>query len=304
MNEQDRHELGRIARMSANEFVTMVKDLPPRDGPFERCAIINARCGRCSEDCRFCGQSVFATSTIAGWDLIGEEEICSAAREAGEWGVARFGIVVSGRGPDDMDTRRLARLVQAVARDASLPKICLSPGICDKEALLEFKTAGLVRFHHNLETSESFFPNVCTTHTWKERMDTLVTARELGLELCCGGLFGLGESFLDRVDLAMQLAELAPESVPVNFYVPVPGNQMDGLKPLSRDEIIRTLAMLRLALPQSSIRLCGGRTLLGQGLEDAIRHLGLGALMTGNYLLTKGSSYESDRQMLDRLGVC
>ena len=246
---------------------------------------------------------MFATTTIAGWDLITDEEICSAAREAGSWGVARFGIVVSGRGPDFSDTRHIARLVHAVAREATLPKICLSPGICTRDALLEFKAAGLVRFHHNLETSESFFPNICTTHTWKERMDTLVTARDLGLEICCGGLFGVGESFLDRVDLALQLAELAPESVPVNFYVPVPGSRLEGIKPLTRDEIYRTLAMLRLALPRTSIRLCGGRSLLDQGLDNVIRHLGIGGLMTGNYLLTRGSSYESDRQMLDRLGI-
>jgi len=303
MKSWSRQDLESIECMDEHELAGLVASLPAHDGAFERCAIINARCGRCTEDCRFCGQSVLSGSLVAGWNLVSAEEVSAAARDARAWGVEYFGIVISGRGPEEGDVPRLVEMIRAMVSTGDMPRPCLSPGICSRDTLRLFREAGLVRLHHNLETSENFFHNICSTHSWQERYETLLAAREVGLEICCGGLFGLGESFRDRVDLAVTLAKLSPESVPVNLYTPVPGSRMEGLTPLTSREILRILVMLRAALPGSMIRLCGGRALLGDVLPAALTDVGVSGLMTGNYLLTRGSTYESDVEMLARLGL-
>lgn len=301
MESYSRQDLESLEFMDERELLTLVGSLPVPDRPFERCAIINARCGRCSEDCRFCGQSALSTAPPSGWTLVPLAEVNAAAQAAKSWGVEYFGIVISGRGPTEKDLPRLVEMIQALASKSDRPHPCLSPGICTKESLRQFAQAGLTRLHHNLETSENFFPNVCSTHSWRERYETLLNARELGLDICAGGLFGIGESFRDRVDLALSLAGLSPVSVPVNFYTPVQGSRLTGLAPVTRLDILRTLALLRLALPKSLIRLCAGRSLLAEALSLVLTEFGIKGLMTGDYLLTRGTSYESDVTMLTQL---
>jgi biotin synthase len=263
--------------------------------------LYNAKKGGCSEDCHFCSQSArFATDVEPG-TLSTVEGFLQAARAAHGRGAGEFCIVVAVRGPS---TRLLERVCDAVRRiKAELPlNVAVSLGILHGEQVDALLEAGVDKVNHNLETSRRYFPFVCTTHTFEERLETLRLVRSRGLQVCCGGIIGMGETITDRVDFLCTLQELEPEEVPINFLNPRPGTPFGDRSLVEPVEALRFVAMARLALPRALVRFAGGREITLQGLQDLGMRSGASGIVLGNYLTTTGRADEDDFAMLSRLG--
>jgi biotin synthase len=273
-----------------------------RGDEIELCAIINARSGRCSEDCTFCAQSGHYQAQADVYPLLPTSKILEAAEAARNEGVVRFSIVTSGKGAaagSDLD--RIAEIFSGFGDLGLSP--CASLGILTPEAAGKLKEAGLVSYHHNLETSPDYYPRICTTHGIEERMATARLAKAAGFRLCCGGIIGLGEPPESRVNLAFTIKELGADSVPMNFLNPIPGTPLEGQPPLPPMEILKTIALFRLILPRADIRTCGGREKNLRGLQPLMFLAGANATMTGNYLTTTGRGFREDIQDILDLGL-
>jgi biotin synthase len=267
------------------------------------CVIINAKSGMCSEDCAFCSQSVRAASRVPHYPLLSREELVDAAEQAAVAGASRFSLVTAGRGlrsPQDQS----AILAAVAAINETVPiRVCASLGIVDWHFLAELKAAGLYRFHHNLETAGSFFASICTTHPFAERVATIEAAKKAGLSVCAGGIFGLGETVAQRWELAQILKDLAVDAIPLNFLHPLPGTSL-ALRPLLAPlEALKIVLAFRLRFPERSLIICGGRAVTLRSLTPLLFAAGADALMTGDYLTTKGRLPDDDRQMLADLGL-
>jgi biotin synthase len=267
------------------------------------CSIVNAKSGRCGEDCRFCAQSGHWRTGVESYPLMGREKILAAAEEARGNRAGEFAIVTSGKGVTAAEEiEAIAGTVAGIAGMGIKP--CISPGIVTEDALARWRAAGLTFYHHNLETAPSFFPRVCTTHDIAEDIAAVRAARGMGLKTCCGGIFGMGESWAQRVELALTLRELEVDSVPINFLNPIPGTPMaesaPGIGPM---EALKTIALLRLTMPRTRLVLCGGRQVNLRGLQALMFEAGANALMIGNYLTTPGRPVEEDLQLLGDLGL-
>lgn len=274
--------------------------LAHRQDSFALCSIINAKSGACSENCRFCTQSAHFPTETPIYPLLDSDEIIEAARQAKENGASRFSLVTSGRGASDQDVEELARRI-SVIRAAVDIKVCGSFGIVTKEQLGRLQAAGMDRYHHNLETSREFFPSICTSHAFADRVATIRAAQSLGLSVCSGGIIGLGEAEADRVSLATTLAELQVDSVPLNMLIPLPGTPLADLEPLAVEEILRAIAIFRLLLPHVPIRLAAGReSALGDFLGAAFL-AGADAMMIGGYLTQRGRTPQQDLQFVKRM---
>ncbi|MEK6744537.1 MAG: biotin synthase BioB [Nitrospirota bacterium] len=273
-----------------------------RGSSVDICSIVNAKSGACGEDCRFCAQSSHYSTDAPVYPLIDVDRMEEAAREAKKNGARRFCIVTSGRGiDDDTDLRSIARGVERVNAAGLSP--CATLGTLTHDQLRYLKDAGLHRYHHNIETSREFFPNICTTHTFDERTDLLHHAHSIGLSACSGGILGMGETMRDRVSMAFSLKELGVESVPINFLMPIAGTPMDRVTPIVPLEALHAIALFRMILPDREIRVCGGR---GTALADhhpRIFQAGADGFMIGNYLTRTGLDPESDLRMLTDLGL-
>lgn len=266
------------------------------------CAIINAKSGTCSEDCSFCAQSGHHAAESPVYPLVSPDEIEAAARRARAHGVTRFGIVASGKLVGGADLAGFAESARRVAGLGMAPD--LSPGILDRAQLKTLKNAGLKGYHHNLETSASFFPRMCSTHRYEEDVAAVRTGIEAGLHVCSGGIFGIGESWDDRVELALLLRELGVPSVPVNFLHPVPGTPLEGRPVLAPEEALKIVALYRFLLPDRALRVCGGRpTVFGDARKRELLTAGASGLMVGDYLTTRGGSVPSDLDDINRAGL-
>ena len=266
------------------------------------CGIINAKSGRCPEDCKFCAQSVHYETDAPVYDLVSTEEIVDRARQMKHEGAHMFGIITSGtRIDDEGEWERIYRAVAGIRAAGIRP--CVSLGLLDRERAKALKRAGLYRYHHNLETARSFFGHICTTHDYEEDVDTIRAAKEAGLRTCCGGIIGLGESAEQRVEFAMTLKELEVDSVPFNMLDPRPGTPLMGTPALHPLELLVTISVFRFLLPDKDIKLCGGKeTNLRQLLPFGIV-AGANSLMTGNYLTTAGRQSSLDLEMIADLGL-
>ncbi|MEW6171972.1 MAG: biotin synthase BioB [Bacillota bacterium] len=305
-------------RLSMAEAVTLIR-MPDEITPFllgwadvvrkhfhgtglDLCAIVNARAGRCPEDCRFCAQAARYPTRAPAHPLLPGEEILRRARAAYARGVKRFSLVISGRDPGG-DFDKIVAVIRRLREEIPALRLCASLGILTIEEARELKKAGVYRYHHNLETAASFFDEICTTHRYTDRVTTIQTAQEAGLEICAGGIIGLGESPEQRVELALALHDLRVASVPVNLLHPIPGTPLAMQPPLSPLEILRTLAVFRLVLPEATIRYAGGRE---HNLRD-VQALGLAGgvngLITGDYLTTSGQGTVRDLQLARDLGA-
>ena len=266
------------------------------------CGIINAKSGKCPENCKFCAQSAHYATDAESYPLKKAAEIIREAEAAGRAGAEMFGIVTSGkRIKTKKEWTEIIRAIRGIS-DLGM-RACASLGMIDAETALALKDAGLYRYHHNLETSRSFFPEICTTHAYDEDVETVRIARAAGLSVCCGGLIGLGEGIRHRIELALTLRELNVDSIPINILSPIKGTPLSQAKPLPPLEILMTIAVFRFLLPDKDIRLCGGkeknlRQLLPLGLIA-----GANALMTGNYLTTQGRDAGLDVEMIKDLGL-
>ena len=234
------------------------------------------------------------------YSLLGTDEIVRQAKHHAEQGVLRYSIVTSGRKLGDADISQVCESIRAIKASTDI-EVCVSFGLLDEAAFRKVKAAGASRVHCNLESSRSYFPTVCTTHTYDEKIETLQAARRAGLSICSGGIMGLGESMEDRIDMALTLRELGVKSIPINFLNPIPGTPFADNAPLSDEEKRRIVAIYRFILPNTSIRLAGGRGLIVDKGEGCFRS-GANAAISGDMLTTAGITVETDLQLLDRLG--
>jgi len=269
----------------------------------EFCAIVNARSGRCSEDCAYCAQSARYPTHVKAYPMMEAETIVSLARKAADDGAVRFGIVTSGRGcPTGTELDTICRAVERMRRE-NIINPCASLGLLTDRQARRLVDAGLIRYHHNLEASESFFPSICTTHTFEERMQTVLTARQAGLEVCVGGIVGMGESPRERLELAETLARLSPESVPLNFLTPIPGTPLANKRPITALEALGAVGVFSLLIPGARLRTCGGRHQVLGRLSPFMYLAGASATMIGNYLTTSGPSPAEELEDISSLGL-
>lgn len=266
------------------------------------CSIINAKCGLCPEDCKFCAQSAHNDTEITPHPFMDEEEIMNMALMMQEEGAARFCIVISGKGVNAEDFEKILHSIRRIRRETSL-SVCVSLGMLTKENALELKIAGVTRIHHNLETSEGFFRNVCSTHSYEDKKKTIQVARSAGLEVCCGGIIGMGESIHDRIELAFTLRELDVDAIPINILNPIKGTPFEDLVPISPMDALKTIAVFRLILPEKNIRIAGGREKNLRDLQCLSLLVGANGLLLGNYLTTPGRLPRKDIQMIKDLGL-
>jgi biotin synthase len=272
-----------------------------RGDAVELCAIVNAKSGACPEDCFYCAQSSKNKSAVDIFPLIGRDVMLSKAAEAKRGGVRRFSIVTSGRKPGKKELKEIAGTFEGI-RKIGL-RTCASLGLLNRDELCYLRDHGLERYHNNLETSERFFPFICTTHCFSEKIKTIEEARSVGLSLCSGGIFGMGETWQDRIDLAFTTQALGVDSVPINFLNPIKGTRLDHLAPLSSNEALKVISIVRLILPQKEIRVCGGRIQTLGNRHAMIFKAGADSVMTGNYLVTTGRTFDDDLKMLKEEGL-
>ena len=264
---------------------------------FDFCAIINARCGRCSEDCKWCAQSArYETGCdVFGW--VGAKACADAAKAAETNGVVRIGIVTSGRGQTPAQIEEICAALRAMRAAAGRIHLCASLGLVDEPSLAKLKAAGLQRLHCNLETAPSHFGSLCTTHTTAEKLATIRAARRLGFEICSGGIIGMGETDAQLVEFAFALKEIAPDSIPVNILDPIAGTPLGTRPPLDFGRILDSIAILRLVNPRTPLRFAGGRRLLTDEQAAEAIAVGIDAGIQGPLLTTPGKDYADDRQL-------
>lgn len=265
------------------------------------CAIVNAKSGACSEDCSYCAQSSKVRTGVAVYPLLEESKIIEKAWEAKNAGVRRFCIVTSGRKVSNNELTKMGSMVREVRRTGLLP--CATLGLLNKEELSYLRECGLVRYHHNLETSESFFPEICSTHTYHDKLKTIEAALSAGLTVCSGGIFGIGETWQDRVDMAFALRALDVDSVPINFLIPVQGTPLGEQAVLPPLEALKIISLYRFILPDKQIRVCGGRVQALNEFHWMVFMAGADAVLTGNYLTTTGRTFGDDLELIRQSGL-
>ena len=265
------------------------------------CAIVNAKSGACPEDCSYCAQSSKSRTDIAIYPLIKKEAVLEKAREARDNGVRRFCIVTSGRKIAKRELAEIASMIGKLRKTGLLP--CATLGLLDKEDLSFLKDSGLERYHHNLETSETFFPEICRTHTYHDKLKTIDAAKSVGLSVCSGGIFGLGETWQDRIDMAFAIKQLDIDSVPINFLIPVKGTTLGNRDFLHPFEALEIISAYRFILPDKQIRICGGRMQVLGEFNSMVFMAGADSLLTGNYLTTTGRTYADDLRLINLYGM-
>ena len=267
------------------------------------CSIINAKSGRCAENCAFCAQSAHHQSQTEVYPLKSVAEIVAGARQAASEGNHCYGIVTSGTGISSGE--EFDRILEAIGEIRALNQISPSAslGLLNDEQARALAEAGCVTYHHNLETARSFFPHICTTHDYEEDVATVRRAKQAGMQVCCGGIFGLGESLQQRVELGLTLRELQVDSVPINFLNPVPGTPLEQMRQLTPMDCLRIVTLYRYLLPDRRITVCGGRETNLRELQSWIFMAGASGTMVGNYLTTSGRERETDLQMLKDVEV-
>ncbi len=265
------------------------------------CTIINGRSGRCGENCKYCAQAACHSTGINEYEFLPKEEIIANAKANQDAGANRFAIVTSGRALKGRDFEKALDTYRTMKKTLHIA-LCASHGLLDAEQFRQLHAAGVTSYHHNIETSRRFFPRICTSHTYDDRIHTIKIAQQEGFCVCSGGIIGMGETWEDRLDMAISLAELGIESIPINALMPIPGTELEDRPQLSGDEILRTIAIFRFINPAANIRLAAGRKLLPQNGETAFL-TGASASITGNMLTTSGTTIKEDMQILKRLGL-
>lgn len=265
------------------------------------CSIINGRSGRCPEDCKYCAQSSHYHTECEVYDFLSQEELVNACKMNEEEGVHRFSIVTAGKALTGEEFAKSIEAYKEMKEKCNI-ELCASMGFLTREQLHELHEAGVTSYHHNIETSKRNFPNICTTHTYEQKMATLKMVKEEGMYVCSGGIIGMGETWEDRLDMAISLSEASADSIPINALMPIKGTPLYGTKPLTNDEILRTIAFFRYINPTAEIRLAAGRALLENDGEIAFKS-GASATITGNMLTTAAcATIRKDREMIKDIG--
>lgn len=265
------------------------------------CRIINGRAGRCSENCKFCAQSVHHHTNCEEYGFLEQDVFIKDCGDAQKQGIDRYSIVTAGRSMDGKDLEKAVAAYAAMHEAYPEMILCASHGLVGEGGLKRLKEAGVTMYHANVETSRRYFPEICTTHTYEDKMKEIRMAREAGLVICSGGILGMGESWQDRLDMALQLSELNVESIPLNFLIPIAGTPLEHTPHLEPDEIVRIVAFFRYLNPTAHIRIAAGRNYFKDGGERLFL-AGANATLTGDMLTTVGNNTAQDRSMLEKLG--
>lgn len=265
----------------------------------ELCTIMNAKSGKCTEDCKYCAQSSHYNTGIEEYEIVSLEKALKEAEENFQGGAHRFSLVTSGRGLNGEEFEKVVTIYKGIKEKNEI-KLCASHGILTYEQLLRLKEIGVTRYHHNLETSRTYYKSICTTHSFEDRMKTIKSAQSAGLEICSGGIIGLGESLEDRISMAFELRDLEVVSIPINILTPIKGTPLEKAERIEAVEVLRTMAIFRFINPKAYIRYAAGRITLGEmqllGLKG-----GVNAALTGNFLTTTGTSIKEDVKMFKEL---
>ncbi|MBP3910816.1 MAG: biotin synthase BioB [Niameybacter sp.] len=267
---------------------------------FDLCSIINGKSGACSENCKYCAQSAHYSTRVETYPLLDAEVFIKDAKEHKAEGVLRYSIVTSGKRLSKKEVEDVAKIYKRMREECEI-KLCASHGLLDEEDFTKLKEAGIVRYHNNLETSRNYFASICTTHTYEDKIKTIKAAQRVGLEVCSGGLFGIGEIMEDRIDMAFELREMGVTSIPINVLVPIPGTPMEKMLPITEEEVLKSITIYRFIHPTAFIRLAGGRMYLTDNGRLAFEG-GANATITGNLLTTCGNTIQDDLKMLKTLG--
>ena len=299
MTEINKDELLRLYSIDLDELLEMASKYTQNS--VEICSLVNARNGKCSQNCKYCAQSSHYCTNIESYPLVSVETVKKAAIEAKEHYASRFAIVTSGKTPDESDFDAMLKMITEINKIEGLNS-CASIGILNEDQAKRLSQAGLKRFHHNINTSRSYYPEVCTTHTFEDRINTCKLVKKYGMELCCGVILGMGESIEQRVEMALNLAEIQPDSIPINILMPIPETPFANyLNKIDEENVLRTLAIFKIVNPKSILRLCGGRMRLSKENQEKALKYCVEGLMTGNYLTTTGSSPDDDIRMIKNL---
>lgn len=267
----------------------------------EFCSLVNARSGKCSQNCKYCAQSSHYRTDIEEYPLVKTEEVIKAANEAKENGVIRFAVVTSGKSPDEENFDKILDFIDELNKIKGI-RSCASIGILNEEQARLLAEHGLKRFHHNINTSESYYGEICTTHSWQDRLNTCKLVKKYGMELCCGVILGMGETIEQRIEMALELSEIEPESIPINILMPIQKTPFENYHDkIDEENVLRTLAIFKIANPKSVLRFCGGRMRLSNENQELALRTCVEGLMTGNYLTTIGRSPKEDIETVKKL---
>ena len=299
-NKLSKDELLKLYNMELDELLKISSEFVKDSVEF--CSIVNARNGRCSQNCKYCAQSSHYRTDIETYPLIPVEDVIRAAEEAKSNNASRFAVVTSGKTPDEEDFDKILNMIKALNKVDGI-KSCASIGILNYEQAKALADAGLKRFHHNINTSESYYPEVCTTHTWQDRLNTCRLVKKYGMELCCGVILGMGESVEQRIEMALELAEIQPESIPINILMPIPQTPFENyIDKIDEENVLRTLAVFKIANPSSVLRFCGGRMRLSDENQQKALQCCVEGILIGNYLTTTGKVPSEDIAFVKKLG--
>ncbi|MHC5180767.1 MAG: biotin synthase BioB [Planctomycetota bacterium] len=304
----DRNEIDRLSELSTDhldDLLYWANEIRKANfgNKVKMCSIIPGRMGGCSEDCAFCAQSLhYDTAVDKTPQILTDEQIMAGAREAKQKGVPNFGIVYSGKkvSPEELD--RLIALTERIKNELGMG-VCMSLGVVSEQNMQRLADAGVVRFNHNLETSERHFAEIVTTHKYADRVRTIEAGLKAGMGVCAGGIFGISETEADRIDMALELRRLGVDMVPMNFLHPIEGTPLGKAETMPPREILRIVALYRFILPKTHLKVAGGRVLNLRDMQSWIFHAGCTAILSGNYLTTAGRAVEEDLQMLKDLGL-
>lgn len=296
----EKSELLRLYNLDLDELLKLSSKYIKNDVEF--CSLINARNGKCSQNCKYCAQSSHYRTNIEAYPLVELEEVRKTALEAKSHKASRFAIVTSGKTPDESDFDTILKMIEEVNKIEGL-KSCASIGILNEEQANKLAQTGLRRFHHNINTSKSYYPDVCTTHNWDDRLNTCKLVKKYGMELCCGVILGMGETIEQRIEMALELAEIQPDSIPINILMPIPETPFENyIDKIDEENVLRTLAIFKIANPNSILRFCGGRMRLSDENQRKALKSCVEGIMVGNYLTTVGKAPEDDIKTVTELG--
>ncbi len=295
----EKEELLMLYHLNLNELLKISSKFMTNNVEF--CSLVNARNGKCSQDCKYCAQSAHYRTDIVDYPLIDKEKVIKAALEAKNNGVIRFAVVTSGKSPDEENFDKILEFIDELNKIEGI-KSCASIGILNEEQAKKLAQHGLKRFHHNINTAESYYKDICTTHTWQDRLNTCKLVKKYGMELCCGVILGMGETVEQRVEMALELAQIQPESIPINILMPIEKTPFENYyDKIDEKNVLRTLAIFKIANPKSVLRFCGGRMRLSEENQELALKTCVEGIMTGNYLTTTGKKPSDDIKTVKKL---
>ena len=291
-----------LLRTPLDELIAQANEVRKKyvGNKLQLCGILNARSGLCREDCKFCAQSSRYRTAAPVYSLMGRHDIVAAAMQRKAIGAERFAIVTSGNRLTEAELDEIAQAVSEITENVGIA-VCASLGALNEDQLMALKDAGLSRYHHNIETSRSFYPHIVTTHSFNDRISTIKAAKEAALEVCSGGIIGMGETWHDRLDMARILEELQVDSVPLNILIPIEGTPLENAERISIDDCIRTICIFRIILRDKTIKIAAGREAVLKDSQLKAFLAGANGMIIGGYLTVKGQSPEADTALIERI---